>query len=78
MELDIKRRKGLAVDAARKLQYIFRNKKLSIRTKMRTFDIYVGSIFQYNCETWTITINCEKTIDFFQRRLLQTYVLHVK
>ena len=77
-ELDIKRRKGLAVDAAKKLQYIFRNKKLSIRTKMRTFDIYVGSIFQYNSETWTITINCEKTIDSFHRRLLRTYVLNVK
>ena len=48
---------------------------------MRTFDIYVGSIFQYNSETWrTITINCEKTIDSFHlhRRLLRTYVLNVK
>ena len=45
---------------------------------MRTFDIYIGSIFQYNSETWTITINCEKTIDSFHRRLLRTYALNVK
>ena len=60
-ELGMKRRKGLAVDAAKKFKYIFRNKKLSIKTKMRAFDIYVGSIFL--SETWTVTNTCEKRID---------------
>ena len=36
-ELDIKRRKGLAVDAARKLQYIFRNTKTKYKNKNLTY-----------------------------------------
>ena len=77
-ECDIKRRKGLAVDAAKKFKYIFRNKKLTIKIKIRAFDTYVTSIFLYNSEIWTITDTCEKRIDSFHRRLLRSYVLNTK
>ena len=38
---DIKRRKGLSLDAVQKIKYMFNNKKLSIKTKMRAFDAYI-------------------------------------
>ena len=76
-ENDIKRRKGLAVDALHKLAYIFKNKKLSINIKMRTFDSYISSIFLYNSELWTLTTKREESINSFHRRLLRTYVLNV-
>ena len=44
---------------------------------MRTFDIYVGSIFIYNYETWTVTNSCENRTDSFQRRLATTNI-HTK
>ena len=62
-ENDIKRRKGLAVDALHKLQYIFKNKKLSIIIKMRAFDSYISSIFLYNSELWTLTAKREENIN---------------
>ena len=61
-ECDIKRRKGLAVDVAKKLQYIFQNKKLNIKIKIRAFDTYVASIFLYNSEIWTIPATRENNI----------------
>ena len=77
-QCDIKRRIGLAIDALKKLKYIFSNKKISIITKTRTLNAYISPIFLYNCETWTLTANNEKSIDTFHRRLLRTNVLDVR
>ena len=62
-QCDIKRRKGLAIDALKKLKYIFNNKKISIITKTRTLNAYILPIFLYNCETWTLTASNEKSIE---------------
>ena len=75
---DIKRRKGLSLDAVQKIKYMFNNKKLSIKTKMRAFDAYISSIFLYNSELWTLTSSIEKQIDSFQHRLLRKNVLNIK
>ena len=75
---DIKRRKILTFDALHKLKYIFENNKISISTKMEAFNIYISSIFLYNCETWTLTHTHENAINSFQRRLLRMYILNVK
>ena len=75
---DIKRRKILTFDALHKLKYIFENNKISISTKMEAFNIYISSIFLYNCETWTLTHSHENAINSFQRHLLRMYILNVK
>ena len=54
-ENDIKRRKGLAIDALHKLKYIFNANKLSIATKVKAFNTYIDSIFLYNSDIWTLT-----------------------
>jgi len=70
-EEDINRRKGLAIAAYNKLNHIFKNKKLTLKTKLRAFNTYVVSIFLYNSELWTLTKKLEEKIDCFQRSLLR-------
>ena len=77
-ENDIKRRKGLAADALHQLQYIFKNKKLSISIKMRAFDPYISSIFpnsKENSELWTLTAKREENINSFHRRLILVLIV---
>ena len=68
---DIKRRKQLANNAMRKLQHIFKNNRLNIKTKVRIFSACVKSIFLYNLELWTLTKTAENKIDSYHRRLLR-------
>ena len=68
---DIKRRKGLAVQAANKLKYILDSKKLGTEIKIRTLNAYIASIFLYNSETWTVKKSNENEIDIFQRKFLR-------
>ena len=75
---DIKRRKGLTIDALQKLNYIFNNNKLSINTKMKAFNTYISSIFLYNSEIWTLNLKRENCINSFHRRILRTYIINVK
>ena len=74
---DIKRRKGLAIDAVRNQKNVFRSKKLTAKTKAKLFLSFIDSIFLYNSEIWTLTKTQESKIDSFQRRLLRTHVLNV-
>lgn len=75
---EIKRRKGLAIDAIRTLKSIFQSSKLSVKIKARTFEAYVTSIFLYNSEIWTLSQSDEKAIDSFQRRILRSCVLNIR
>lgn len=75
---DIARRKGLTINAINDLQYIFKSKHISLQVKVRMFKVYVESIFLYNSELWTLTLNMKKKIDQFQRRLIRTHVLQVR
>jgi hypothetical protein len=50
----------------------------SIEVKIRAFNCYVGSVFLYNCETWTLTKSTEKAIDSFHRKMLRIACLNVK
>ena len=45
---------------------------------MSSFRAYIELIILYNCKIWTITSQAENTINAFQRRLLNTYVLNMK
>ena len=70
---DIKRRKILAITAARQLKIIFNNKKLTPETKMKAFRAYVEPIFLCNYKIWNISPSqAVKTTNAFQRRLLRT------
>ena len=65
-EEDINKRKILAIEAYKALNSIFSSKKsISNKIKLRTFNSYVGSVFLYNSELWTLTEKLESTIDTF-------------
>ena len=74
---DIKRRKGLAIDAIKTLQHIFKNKNIWTSSKSQAFDAYVSSVFLYNACTWTLTATDEEKIDAFQRKILRINVLNI-
>ena len=44
---DIKRRKGLALDATKNLEKLFHSHKLTITTKVGVFEAYVSNVFLY-------------------------------
>ena len=44
---------------------------MSIAIKIKTFNIYVRSVFLYNSELWTLTEKLEESINVFQRRSLK-------
>ena len=75
---DIKRRKGLAIDAINKIKHILNNKKVTLKTKSRAFEAYISSIFLYNSELWTMTKNREEEIYIFQRKLLRIHLLNIR
>ena len=75
---DIKRRKGLAIDAINKIKHILNNKKLTLKMKSRAFEAYISSIFLYISELWTMTKNREEEIDIFQRKLLHIHLLNIR
>ena len=70
-ENDIKRRKGLAIDAFNTLNKFFANPRASITTKAKIFKAFITSIFLYNSEIWTLTKEQERKVDVFQRSLLR-------
>ena len=74
---DIVRRKGLAIAAIKAKKEIFYS-DMDVIMKMRAFNVYVGSIFLYNCELWGLTDTQRNSIDAFHRRLLRTAVLNVR
>ena len=66
---DIKKRKQMATAAYRKLKYILEDRKTTF--KIITLDAYVGSIYLYNSELWTVTQDMEDQIDVIQRNFLR-------
>jgi len=76
-ETDIKRRKCLAIVAFNKYKSILTSKKLNIKTRIRLFNIYIGSVFLYNAELWFSSIKIDNIIDAFHRTLLRK-VLKIK
>ena len=49
-ENDIKRRKGLAIDAFNTLNKFLNNHRASMKTKSKIFQAFINSIFLYNSE----------------------------
>ena len=68
---DIRNRKNQALQTLNKYTYIFNSKIVSNTVKLRTFNIYVTSVFLFNSELWGLSITDEQNIDSFHRRLLR-------
>ena len=49
-----------------KLDNILKNKKMTIRTRMRVLKCYVQPILQYGCETWTLNAELRRAINAFK------------
>ena len=75
---DINRRKGLAIQTANSLEFIFKNKDVSLKMKLQVFNAYVTSIFLYNSEIWALTTNLEYKTNAFQKTLFRKYIFQVK
>ena len=73
-ETDIERRKGLTLTSLQKFEYIFKSKRICTEMKIRTFYIFIDSIFLFNSELWTLTETLQEDIDAFQRRLLRRVI----
>ena len=76
-EKDIKRRKGLSIDAFNKYEKILFNRQASMKLKVRTLKTFIYPMLLYNCEIWTLTKKLEESIDIFQRKLLRR-MLNIK
>ena len=76
-ENEIKRRKGLAIDAIRTKKKEFNSKRLDRKVKIRIFNTYISSIFLFNSEVWTMSSKEEQNINAFQRKLIKSYILNI-
>ena len=68
---DICRRKILTIESMKNDENVYKSKYASISSKVRTFNVFAGSVFLYNSELWTITSSTSKMIDAFHRRMLR-------
>ena len=63
---EVKCRIAQAKQAFVELDNILKNKKMSIRTRMRVLKCYVHPILQYGCETWTLNAELRRAINAFE------------
>ena len=56
--MEIKKRIGMAKDAFQ-LRKIFKDRKMSINTKLRVLDCFLKSILTYGSECWAISTQME-------------------
>ena len=73
-ENDMRRRKGLANDAMKKIRNITRDRRLDDDIKLRAFNAYTTSIFLYNSETWTLSKGTSEAVDSYHRRMLRNAI----
>ena len=76
-EKDFKRRKMLTMTSHRRHDAKFKSKYIGNRMKIRTFQMYVSSVFLYNTETWAVNKSLSDKIDSYHRRMLR-YAINIK
>lgn len=76
-ENDIKRRKGLAIDAFNKYQNILCHRQTPITVKQQILHTFVYPLLLYNSELWTVTNKIDESINVLQRTLLRR-MLHIR
>ena len=65
------------MESFKKHNHIFTSKYIGNTRKIRTFNIYVSSVFLYNTETWAMNPTISNKIDSYHRRMLR-YALNLK
>ena len=76
-ETDIKSRINKARHVINTLRQIWRSKALSIRNKIRIFNIYVKSVLLYGSETWRVTNTLTLKLQTFTNRWLRN-ILNIR
>ena len=71
LEHNRRHKKNKTTGKCSKLKYILEDRRTTLKIKIRTLDAYVGSIFLYNSELWTVTQDMEYQIDVLQRNFLR-------
>ena len=70
-DLDIHIRIGKAAGVFNTLRPIWRSTKLSLHTKLRTYNSNVKSVLLYGCETWRVLKSSMAKIQVFVNRCLR-------
>ena len=70
-EADIKSRIGKARSAFTSLNKIWKDRQISLRTKLRLYNSNVKAILLYGCETWNTSQTCMKKLQTFVNRCLR-------
>jgi len=65
------RRIGLASSVMGLLTSVWRQSRLSMRTKLRLYNALVVSVLLYGAETWTLTKSDEQKLESFQMSCLR-------
>ena len=60
-----------------KYDHVFKSKHIGNTMKIRTFNLYIASIFLYNTEIWGMNKTLSDNIDSFHRRLLR-YAINIR
>ena len=72
---EVKIRISMAKEAFSRMRAIFKNRSISIGTKIRLTTTYVWSILLYGCESWTLDKDIERRLEaaemWFLRRTLR-------
>ena len=67
-EEDFIRRKQLTLNAMKKYENIFKSKHIGNKMKIRTFQMYIASVFLYNTEIWSVNKTLNEKIDSFPQK----------
>ena len=73
----MKRRKALTTAAMKTYNPIWRNKAVSLESKLRIFHALVEPIFLYNAHLWTLDAAKRESINSFQRKQYR-FVLNIR
>ena len=75
LDIEIKRRIGIAKTAFRKMAHLLTSSGLGIPTRKRAIKIYVWSTLLYGCEAWTVSREMENWLQAMEmwcwRRILR-------
>ena len=66
---EIKIRTAVATASFSKLKVIWRDKNISMKTRMGLLRALITSVFLYGCETWTLNAEMEKAYQYFRDEL---------
>ncbi len=65
-EQDIRRRISLATEVASSLHTVWKERDISLKTKVRVYESLVLSVLLYNAETWTLKVADESRLRAFE------------